>query len=158
MPYPTVKELRDHQAQVRRSYELGEEVHTRFSASSTIGLNEIGRIVKLINSARKAKSKVPEKDNLPSKQDEAFAEEEPADADEAKVPDSTTVLDASLAVEDKTEANAKRDILYALDTIADLHERIRKYVDKGLFSPRVTHFGKASSYGEILPHPVCTLL
>ncbi|KAF7436803.1 hypothetical protein PC9H_003636 [Pleurotus ostreatus] len=125
LPYPTVKELRDHQAQVRRSYELGEEVHTRFSASSTIGLNEIGRIVKLINSARKAKSKVPGKDNLPSKQDEAFAEEEPADTDEAKVPDSTTALDASPVAEDETEANAKRDILYALDTIADLHERIR---------------------------------
>lgn len=119
---------------MRRSYELGEEVHTRFSASSTIGLNEIGRIVKIINSARKARSKGPKKDDLPSKQDEAGAQEEPiANTNEGKVPDSTTVLDASPALEDKTEANVKRDILYAFDMIADLHERIGKYVHKGRF-------------------------
>ena len=125
MPYPTVKELRDHQAQVRRSYELGEEVHTRFSASSTIGLSEVRRIVKIMNSARKARS---QKANLPpSEQDGAVVDDESIAVDEAQVPDSTTVLDASI-LEDKTEANVKRDILYALDMTTDLHERIRKYV------------------------------
>ncbi|KAL4267152.1 GRAM domain-containing protein 4 [Pleurotus pulmonarius] len=122
LPYPTVKELRDHQAQVRRSYELGEEVHTRFSASSTIGLSEVRRIVKIMNSARKARFK---KDNLPpSKQDGAVGDDESIAVDEVQVPDSTTVLDASI-LGDKTEANVKRDILYALDMTADIHERIR---------------------------------
>jgi GRAM domain-containing protein 4 len=108
LPHPTLSELRRHRKEVRRADEFGKEIQARLSSSSILEIKEVWRMFSLYRRAKKARSKI---------RPEELTKDEP---------DDPTVLDEPEASKD--EQDIKRAVLRVTTEIADLHERIKKYV------------------------------
>lgn len=115
LPYPSLKELQAHRAQLARATEFGKQLHNRLSATSTLGVKDAWRLFKLLNKDKKRKVKETAEyigcDNPTAS---------PADADTSTVVDDQT--------ESKEERDLKRLLLTIMNEIADLHERFKKWV------------------------------
>jgi GRAM domain-containing protein 4 len=128
LPYPTADQLRAHRREITRANEFSERIQSRLTASSSFGLKEIWRLVKVFNTPKKTltrdatKGKV-EKGKQAVKSDEGNDGEQVVDDIQA---DDVTVLDD--AKDDPEVADRKADILNGLSEIADIHERVKKYV------------------------------
>jgi GRAM domain-containing protein 4 len=111
-PYPTFATLQDRRKDSDRAREFGDGIQERLSVSS-VGPKEIFQLFKSYKSAAKNKMKSVAKDPgaTPPVND--------AGEDEAD-----TVLDK----DSQEEQDIKRDLLRLLDTLADIHERIKKFV------------------------------
>lgn len=122
-PYPTLEELREHRSEVIRANEFGDQISARLSASS-FGVKEMWRIFKVFNKTTKAKAKSSAKEKAREK---GFSP--PLDENDASIlseSEGATVLDDT---EDSQDAkDFKRVGLHILSELADLHERIKKYV------------------------------
>lgn len=122
-PYPTLAELRDHRRQVIRANEFSEQISDRLSASSTFGMKEIWRLIKVFNSAKKKKVKGYAKDMVEHTTEVPHDDTHTDPQDDA--PEAAIVLDDT---KDSADAkDFKRAGLHVLGEIADLHERIKKY-------------------------------
>lgn len=130
LPYPSLKELQAHRAQLARATEFGKQLHNRLSATSTLGVKDAWRLFKLLNKDKKRKVKETAEyigcDNPTAS---------PADADTSTVVDDQT--------ESKEERDLKRLLLTIMNEIADLHERF-----KNLF--RWRHPVSSRIYGCVL--------
>lgn len=120
-PYPTLEDLRRHRDEVSSADEFGERVSARLSASSS-GVTEMWRLFKLFDNKRKNKANAKSKD----KDNGNGNNSSPGHPDNTTEYQEPTVLDTL----DETEENkdAKLLGLRILEDLADLHERIRKYV------------------------------
>ncbi|KAF7347844.1 RNA cytidine acetyltransferase [Mycena venus] len=116
-PYPTLAQLRAHREEIDRAAEFGQELSTRFSASSTLGVKELWRIFKVFNKPKKAKVKKLAKDKT-----RAHPQDGPQSDAEHEI---GTVLDSEDPAESSQENDTKRAVLQAFAEIADLHERVK---------------------------------
>jgi GRAM domain-containing protein 4 len=113
-----LEDLRRHREEVIRANEFGEQVLARLSASST-GVTEIIHLFKLLKERpwKTAKQKVKDMSS-------AEPTEETGDVP-LKERNMTVPEDA---VDQEEAAAIMRIVIYTLNEIADLHERVRKYV------------------------------
>lgn len=112
-PYPTLETLQMRRKDSDMARQFGEEIQERLSVSS-IGPMEIFQLFKSRKSAAKGIMKSAAKDLGASPSGNG------GDASEGE----TTVFDEG----SQKEQDIKRDLLHLLDTVADIHERIKKYV------------------------------
>jgi len=112
-PRPALPDLRERRKEIKRANEFGEDIQDRLSSSSVLDIKEMWRVLALFNKAKKkVRAKILQKDKSSLKSDDEI--------------DDTTVLDDTK--ESSEEKDVKRAILQAINEIADLHERIKKYV------------------------------
>ncbi|KAK7064240.1 RNA cytidine acetyltransferase [Favolaschia claudopus] len=119
-PYPTLAELRRHRKEIDRAIEFGEELSTRFSASSNFGVKELWRIFRVFNKPKKTKVK-----KLARNKTSAQSAREPSADEQHSEHEVSTVLDSEDTAQEKQENDGKRAVLQAFSEIADLHERIK---------------------------------
>ncbi|KAJ7038215.1 hypothetical protein C8F04DRAFT_1089928 [Mycena alexandri] len=120
--YPTLAQLRAHRQEIDRANEFGQEISTRFSASSSLGVKELWRIFKVFNKPKKAKVKKLAKDK---KRNPAPPQDPLLDSDLGSEPEMSTVLDSEEAKDISNENDFKRAIVQTFAEIADLHERVK---------------------------------
>lgn len=120
--YPSIEELHRHREQVIDANTFGRQVSDRFSVPSS-GLKDIWHLFRLIESSRKRKlaSKVG-KGKISANQPSPTLE----DPQGSKLAAEPIILDND--PKDQHEQDLKRAIVLILSEIADLHERLRKYV------------------------------
>ncbi|KAG1899244.1 uncharacterized protein F5891DRAFT_422392 [Suillus fuscotomentosus] len=111
LPYPTLESLQMRRKDSERAREFGDEVQERLSAPS-LGPKDIFQFLKSHRSAAKSKTKTLPKDTgvLQTSLNGDGGEDEVA-----------TVLDGDT----QEEQDIKRELLHALNTVADIHERIK---------------------------------
>lgn len=114
LPYPTLESLRTRRKESERAKEFGDEVQERLSAPS-MGPKDIFQLFKSHRSATKIKVK-----SL-AKATGALQTSLIGDGDEDE---EATALDDDT----QEEQDIKRELLHLLNTVADIHERIKKYV------------------------------
>jgi hypothetical protein len=114
LPYPTLESLQMRRKDSERAREFGDEVLERLSAPS-MGPKDIFQLFKTHKSAAKSKIKSLAKDT------EALQTSLTGDIGEDE---AATVLDDDT----QEEQDIKREFLHLLNTVADIHERIKKYV------------------------------
>ncbi|KAF8807393.1 hypothetical protein BYT27DRAFT_7288895 [Phlegmacium glaucopus] len=107
-PHPSLEDLRQHREEVIRANEFGDQVSARLSATST-GVTEVFHLFKLFDQRRKKTAKQKAKDMHSANPTEDIGD----------MPISEDALDKGEA------ADIKGIIVYALNEIADLHERVR---------------------------------
>ncbi|KAJ7169911.1 hypothetical protein C8R46DRAFT_1090503 [Mycena filopes] len=117
--YPTLAQLRAHRQEIERANEFGQDISTRFSASSSLGLKEMWRIFKVFNKPKAAKVKKLAKDKTRS------APQDPLSDDLGSEPEMATVLDSDGTKDISNENDFKRALVQTLAEIADLHERVK---------------------------------
>ncbi|KAJ7786296.1 hypothetical protein B0H16DRAFT_1489978 [Mycena metata] len=122
LSYPTLEQLRAHRREIDRANEFGEEISTRFSASSALGVKELWRIFKVFNKPKKAKVKKVAKDK---KRNPAPPQEPLLDSDLGSEPEMSTVLDSEETKDISAESDFKRAIVQTFAEVADLHERVK---------------------------------
>ncbi|KAF8213060.1 hypothetical protein K438DRAFT_1803338 [Mycena galopus ATCC 62051] len=120
LSYPTLAELRARREEIDRAAEFGQELSTRFSASSALGLKELWRIFKVFNKPKKAKVK-----DLARDKTRTGPPQDPVADDQVSEQEIGTVLDSENPAEGSQENDVKRAVLQALAEIADLHERVK---------------------------------
>ncbi|KII94384.1 hypothetical protein PLICRDRAFT_172032 [Plicaturopsis crispa FD-325 SS-3] len=126
LPYPTVAQLRERRAEVRRANDFGEKMQARLSASSAFGVREMWRIFRVFNKPKKtkaknkAKNKAKDKGIIPDDGERKDTDGDTAGLDDV---DSTTVLDDPNDITE--EKDIKREILHAISEVTDLHERVK---------------------------------
>lgn len=113
-PHPSLEDLRRHREEVIRANQFGEQVSARLSATST-GVTEVFHLFKLFEERRKKATERKAKDT-------SHIEE----IGDAPLKERVTAITEDVI--DTEEADIKRIGLYALNEIADLHERVRKCV------------------------------
>ncbi|KAJ6519806.1 hypothetical protein C8R45DRAFT_952783 [Mycena sanguinolenta] len=119
LSYPTLAELRAHREEIDRAAEFGQELSTRFSASSVLGVKELWRIFKVFNKPKRAKVK-----KVAREKTRAHPPQDPQSDDHLSEQEINTVLDSE-DVENAQENDVKRAVLQALAEIADFHERVK---------------------------------
>lgn len=107
--YPTLKELQERRQETARALKFGEAVQQRLSVT-TIGPVDIWRFFKLYKSGGKDKAKSVVTDTSKF----------------LSGPIMTPAITFICSVETDEEENLKRDILFALNELADFHERVKK--------------------------------
>lgn len=114
-PYPTLTELRYHRREISRATQFGNQISDELSASSSFGVKEIWRLLKIFIQATKHEVRLSSKatENPPAVQDSGV----PAQPEEV-----TLVNDSTNSQETR---DMKRLCLEVLNEIADIHERIR---------------------------------
>ena len=116
--HPSLEDLRRHREEVISANEFGDQVSARLSATST-DVTEVIYLFKLFKKTRNKTAKQKAKD-----MNSAHPTEETGDASlreqDMAVPEVT--------VDKEEAADIKRTAIYALNEIADLHERVRKCV------------------------------
>jgi hypothetical protein len=123
-PYPTLAELRAHRQEIDRANEFGQELSTRISASSSLGVKEIWRLFRVFNKSKKEKVRKLASDKTTRDR----APQNPLLDDQDPDKEISTVLDSEESTKLSQENDVKRAILQSLADIADLHERVKKYV------------------------------
>ncbi|KAF7339482.1 RNA cytidine acetyltransferase [Mycena sanguinolenta] len=118
LSYPTLAELRDHREEIERAAEFGQELSTRFSASSVLGVKELWRIFKVFNKPKRAKVK-----KVAREKTRAHPPQDPLSDDQISEQEVNTVLDSE--DENAQENDIKRAVLQALAELADFHERVK---------------------------------
>jgi hypothetical protein len=114
--HPSLEDLRQHREEIICANEFGDQVSARLSASST-DLTEVIHLFKLFMKKRNktANQKVKDTNSAhPTEVDTPLRERDTA------VPEDV--------LEKEEAADIKRITIYALNEIADLHERVRKCV------------------------------
>jgi hypothetical protein len=106
-----LSELKRRREEIRRANEFGEDVESRLSSSSAFDIKEIWRVMSLFKKAKKARARMHPQGKRKVNEEDI---------------DDPTVLDDTK--ENKEEQDVKRAMLHAINGIADLHERIKKYV------------------------------
>lgn len=101
-----------------RADEFGDQVSAKLSATPN-GVTEVFHLFKIFEERRKRAAKGKAKDTHPANPTEEIEDMPLTDQDMA-VPEQ--------AVDKDEAADIKRTILYALNEVADLHERVRKCV------------------------------
>lgn len=120
-PYPSLKDLLRHREEVSRADEFGERVSARLSASSTSVL-EIWRLFRLFETTKRNIVKGKAREHTKDKSTTSIPEGRRSN----DLVEDVTVLDD---VNDSEEAqDLKRIGLEILEDIAELHERVRKFV------------------------------
>ncbi|KAJ7244787.1 hypothetical protein B0H12DRAFT_1128811 [Mycena haematopus] len=120
LSYPTLRELKAHRDEIDRAAEFGQELSTRFSASSVLGVKELWRIFRVFNKPKTAKVKKLARDKT-----RAHPPRDPPSDDQVSEQEINTVLDSEDPVENAQENDVKRTVLQALAEISDLHERVK---------------------------------
>lgn len=129
-PYPSLTELREYRSRIDRSETFGRILVTRLAASPALGLRDVWDLFGDYRHTRKVKK---------AKKKESAGKDEPIpglrtgegeDANvhgaEASVADLTS--DESSSRERQEEADLKRLGLFLLNEVADVLERVKKYV------------------------------
>ncbi|KAJ7783774.1 hypothetical protein DFH07DRAFT_873983 [Mycena maculata] len=118
--FPNLAELRAHRQEIDRANEFGQEMTTRFSASSSFGMKELWRLFKVFNKSKKTKVKklAKEKTNQVAPKESTVDDHDPEQ-------DMSTVLDSEDPKENSRESDLKRAGVQNLAEIADLHERVK---------------------------------
>lgn len=116
--YPSLEDLRQHREEVIRANEFGDQVSARLSATSN-GVTEVFHLFKIFEEIRKKTAKQKAKDMRSANPSEDIGD---LPLEEQDMPFPEDALDTEEA------ADIKRTGLYALNEIADLHERVRKCV------------------------------
>ncbi|KAG1757589.1 hypothetical protein EDB19DRAFT_1901101 [Suillus lakei] len=114
LPYPTLESLQMRRKDSERAREFGDEVQDRLSAPS-MGPKDIFQLFKSHRSAAKSKLKSVAKDTV------ALQTGPTGDGGDADEDEAATVLDDDT----QEEQDIKRELLHLLNTIADIHERIK---------------------------------
>ncbi|KAJ7634293.1 hypothetical protein DFH06DRAFT_1437038 [Mycena polygramma] len=116
--YPTLAELRAHRQEIDRAAEFGEQLSTRFLASSSFGAKELWRLFKVFNKSKK--TKIQKAASSKTRDPVPLVDEQDPDQEEI-----STVLDSDERTETAQENDVKRALLQMLSEIADLHERVK---------------------------------
>lgn len=125
-PYPSLEDLLRHREEVLRADEFGERVSAKLSASSS-SVMEIWRLFRLFE---KTKRNIVKGKPRETTKDKSTTDEPEGRHSSDLVEDDVTVLDD---IDDSEEAkDLKRIGLEILEDIAELHERVRKFVS-GIF-------------------------
>ena len=116
--HPSLEDLRRHREEIICANEFGDKVSARLSATST-DVTEVIHLFKLFKNRRNKMAKQKAKDKNP-----AHLTEESGDAPlrerDMGVPEDT--------IDKEEAADIKRIAIYALNEIADVHERVKKCV------------------------------
>ena len=113
-----MEDLRRHREEVIHADKFGDQVSARLSATSS-GVEEFLYLFKLFKESRKKSAKQKAKDMYFADPTEEIGEV-PLEERDTTVPEDT--------VDRQVAADIKGIVLYALNEIADLHERVRKCV------------------------------
>lgn len=111
LPYPTLESLQTRRKESERARAFGEEVQERLSAPS-MGPKDIFQLFKSHKSATKGKIKSLAK---------ATGASQTSLTDDGGEDEEATVLDDDT----QEEQDIKRELLHLLNTVADIHERIK---------------------------------
>jgi hypothetical protein len=114
LPYPTLESLQTRRKESERAKEFGDEVQERLSAPS-MGPKDIFQLFKSHKSATKAQIKSLAK---------ATGARQTSSTSDGGEDEEATVLDDDT----QEEQDIKRELLHLLNTVADIHERIKKFV------------------------------
>jgi GRAM domain-containing protein 4 len=115
--HPSLEDLRRHREEIICANEFGDQVSARLSASST-DVTEVIHLFKLLKERRNKTAKQKAKDKNSAHRTEEIGDV-PLRERDMSVPEDT----------DKEEAaDIKRIAIYALNEIADVHERVKKCV------------------------------
>ena len=127
-PYPSLTELREHRSRIDRSQAFGTVLATRLAGAPALGLRDVWDIFgdyRRVRKLKKAKGKVMENGQETS-------------AGLGNADDAASVYSVSLSTSEllqdesaqaaEEEADLKRLGLFLLNEVADLLERIKKYV------------------------------
>jgi hypothetical protein len=136
-PYPTLQELRKRRKEVARANVFGDAVQARLTPSSPFGLQELWRIFKVFNKPKvdKVKKVVKDKgkDMEAKNKDKAMKPDENVEGEVKSDPVGQAPQEAATVLDDSKDTNQEKDtkraILETLNSIADLHERIKKQVE-----------------------------
>lgn len=118
-PHPSLEDLRRHREEVIRANEFGDQVSARLSAPSSTDVTEVVHLFKLLKKRRNKTAKQKAKDVNSAHPTEEIGDAPLRERDMA-VPEDT--------VDKEEAADVKRTAIYALNEIADLHERVKKCV------------------------------
>jgi hypothetical protein len=121
-PYPSVQDLRRHREEVLRADEFGEQVSARLSMKAS-SVKEIWRLFKLFDQTTKNKAKSSTKESLANNGKQKPSDEHTSSFNNETDTTTLETVDDAEAVQD-----TKRMGLHILEELADLHERIRKFV------------------------------
>ncbi|KAG2154833.1 hypothetical protein DEU56DRAFT_770676 [Suillus clintonianus] len=114
LPYPTLESLQMRRKDSERAKEFGDEIQERLSTPSA-GPKELFQLFKSYRSTAKSKIKSV------AKEMEALESSPTGDGGDADEDEAATVLDDDT----QEEQDIKRDLLHLLNTVADIHERIK---------------------------------
>ena len=125
LPYPTLAELRQHRQEVERAEDFSKTAVTRLVAARSVGIVEFFKILRDLRgiSRRKAAEKL-------QSQSKVTISEGSTTGSIPEVVVETVEDHSTIAVHDISpeEADAVQSIMSVANNIADLHERIKKYV------------------------------
>ena len=118
-PYPSLAELRAHRRTIDRSQAFGSLLATRLSAAPALGLHDVWNIFGDYRRLRKVKKP----------KEGSGTGEDPMKGDDASSLHSVSLSTSDTAEEQAEEdADLKRLGLFLLNEVADLLERLKKYV------------------------------
>ena len=140
-PYPSLAQLREHRERIGRSQTFGTILSTRLAATPALGMRDMWGLFGEYRHLQKLKKK--------AKKDSKGKNELPAD-DTASIRDGASasfstadLTDEHAAKEAAEEADLKRLGLFLLNEVADLLERVKKYVHVELSIDDVLRFAIA---------------
>ncbi|EIW86737.1 hypothetical protein CONPUDRAFT_141148 [Coniophora puteana RWD-64-598 SS2] len=118
-PYPTAKELESRRQDTARADELGNEIQRRL-ADSTVGVGDVWGLFRTYRRIKKKQAAFIAK----SAANQTISDESQAVSGSPLVGDENpTGLEESQS--SKEDQDLKRDILHAMNEIADIHERVK---------------------------------
>jgi GRAM domain-containing protein 4 len=112
-PYPTLAQLRERRAEVERAEKFGDRISYRLASTSKFGVKDAWKIAKDFRSRSNVNLASKSKDPAP---DES-ANEQNAKEERVKIAEEEWVLE-----------DLQRILLRFVNEVADLHERVRKWV------------------------------
>lgn len=124
-PYPSLEELRAHRSRIDRAHTFGTVLSTRLLASPALGVRDMWGIFRDYRHTRKAKKAAKEKVGRHAS-DPGLDDSASIHSDATENPDSSH----ENPLEDVAEEDLKRLGLFLLNEVADVLERLKKYVAK----------------------------
>ena len=143
--HPSLEDLRRHRAEIICANEFGDQVSARLSATST-DVTEVIHLFKLFKDRRNKMGKQKAKDKNPAQE----IGDAPLRERDMGFPEDTANKEEA--------ADIKRIAIYALNEIADVHERVKKCVPLSLSSDVFLTFALAYSFGADQRHHEYTAL
>lgn len=139
LPYPNLEELRQHREEVIRAREFSAAITSRLVTAPTYDVQDVWSLIKDLNNKRKLR-KAAKREN--SDDSDSLAQDDHLSEEHAE--GIKTSNDSTPPADD---VDVKRTALKAVNDVADLHERVKKYVS--VFSIRLASIEALSvfSYG-----------
>ena len=149
LPYPTLEELLERRCEAALTEELGEQIQVRLGSASSSDLLEAWRLFRVFSRPNKTGTRTKQTKTPEAKKGREKGEKSKPKTTKGKEPEMSAALveddvlsaetsSTAVGTDDSTklyqskaseeEKDFKRELLNVLSDLADLHERVKKYV------------------------------